>query len=385
MKKGSTKNILLEHSKVKVDLYSKYLAKYLNILKRANFCEKIFLYDLMCGEGIYSDKSEGSPIVALKTIKEHYFSNNRSCIEMDVKFNDNALSDVEKGRYKIDRVEEFSQNIFKPDNVLVSYTKLDFVSDIYDKLITRIKSLKRNERMLLFLDPHGYKDIKPNHIKEILCNDSIELILFVPITPMYRFANKSIKDDEFSGGESLKQILKTLLKDEDLVFTKESAFIDTLKNRYRSFLSNKYFVDTFTLQRDKSNTYALFFFTPHYKGFETMLKTKWELDDSSGRGFKIRDKNQLDFFNDDVEYSTYPKLLEDYIKIGNGKINNKDLYLFGLQNGFLPSHTKKVFDEWRTTKPKFKVLDNGKPARAFYLGSDYYSGKKENLVNFVIE
>lgn len=389
MKKGSTKDVLLEHSIAKVELYVKYLATYLNILKRARFCKKIYLYDLMCGEGIYSDNSKGSPIMALETIKNHYYTNGQSCIDMDVMFNDNALSDVEKGVYKIDRVKKFSSKIFKPNNVKVEFTNSDFVSEIYSELKTKVQSLKTNERMLLFLDPHGYKDITPNHIKEILCNKSIELLFFMPITQMYRFANKSIKANinEFKGGEPLKNILETLFKDEKLLFNKESDFIDTLKNKYREFLNKDYFVDTFTLQRDKSNTYALFFFTPHYKGFETMLKAKWDMDELNGKGFKLKNKMQSLLFSDEVEYSNYPTILENYIKTKKGNATNRDLYIFGLYNGYLPKHTTNILKEWQNSNKSFKVIDNNNEARnnSFYVTSDHYSGKKEKLVKFVLD
>ncbi len=384
MKGRSTKDILLEHSSVKVELYVKYLSKYLSILKRAGFCDKIHLYDLMCGEGIYADNGKGSPILALETIKNHYYSNEKSCIAMNVWFNDYGASDVEKGKNKIERVQSACNPIFKPNNVLVSYTNLDFVSEIYPKLSPKIKGLK-NEKLLLFLYPYAYKDITPNHIKNILCNSNVELLLFVPITPMYRFANKSLKNEEFRGGDSLSKMLEILLNGEDKFFNSERDFIQTLKEKYRTFLDDKFFVDTFTIQRDKSNTYALFFFTPHVKGFETMLKTKWEMDEKRGEGFKIGNANQISIFGDDViSFSQYPEKLRNHIKQGNGTITNSNLYTFGLRNRYLPSHSVEVLKGRQKNNPNLKVLENGKDARksAFYIGYDYYKKKKEKEVNF---
>lgn len=375
----STKDILLEHSKAKVELYVKYLSKYLNIIKRAGYYSKINLYDLMCGEGIYGDDSEGSPIMALKTIKNHYYANDKSCLDMDVWFNDIGKSDVENGKKKIDRVAEYCGKIFKPNNVNIIYTNKDFISELFPVVVDKIKNLN-NEKFLLFLDPYGYKDITPKIIKKILINKAVELLLFVPITPMYRFANKSLKEEDFKGGESLKVILNTLLNGENKIFMNEMDFINTLKTKYREFLNHEFFVDTFTIERNRSNTYALFFFTPHNKGFETMLETKWELDEKNGRGFKINN-GQIGLF-ENIKYSDYPDELKKYIM--KEKVNNIDLYIFGLHRGYLPVHTNKVLREWQQNNNKFLVEEGDKPARknSFYISSDYYSGKKRKIVSF---
>jgi hypothetical protein len=53
MSQADLKTNLLEHSEAKVKLYGTYLAKYLNILARSRYVEKVFLFDLLCGEGIF--------------------------------------------------------------------------------------------------------------------------------------------------------------------------------------------------------------------------------------------------------------------------------------------------------------------------------------------
>ncbi len=79
------KLVMLEHSKAKVELYTSYLATYLNILSRVPFITRIHIFDLMCGEGIYADGSKGSPIVTMEKIKDHYFQNDRICPDMEVR------------------------------------------------------------------------------------------------------------------------------------------------------------------------------------------------------------------------------------------------------------------------------------------------------------
>ena len=78
MKSVNPKTSLLEHSEAKIELYGSYLSVYLNILHRAGFAKRIFVFDLFCGEGIYENDAKGSPIIALDCIRNHYYSNKNS-------------------------------------------------------------------------------------------------------------------------------------------------------------------------------------------------------------------------------------------------------------------------------------------------------------------
>ena len=80
----SSKTIMLEHSKAKVELYGRYLARYLNILGQVSAIESIYIFDLFCGEGIYEYNSKGSPIIALETINNHYFSRKQRCPKIEL-------------------------------------------------------------------------------------------------------------------------------------------------------------------------------------------------------------------------------------------------------------------------------------------------------------
>lgn len=114
-----------EHSKAKVDLYAYYLAIYINIMALAGFASKILLFDLFAGEGEYENGLKGSPLAALEVVRRHY-EKRGSCPDMKIVFNDNGKSDIEKSRYKIDRVKEFADKIPVPQNVETFFTRQDF-------------------------------------------------------------------------------------------------------------------------------------------------------------------------------------------------------------------------------------------------------------------
>ena len=383
MEKENVKTVMLEHSKAKVDLYSTYLSMYLNILSQLPYLNKIHIYDLMCGEGIYSDGSKGSPIITMEKIKDNYFKNKEKCPKIEVWFNDRDKSKIEKNKHKIDRVREYCDKFKHLDIVNAIYTKCDYTT-LYPKIVKKIHNFK-NEKLLLFIDPYGYKEIQPEHLKFFLTGGKTEIILFLPISHMYRFADKSLSGEEFHGGIPLKEFLTPLLNsNNDLRNSKSSEdFIDNLKIAFREYFKKQgIFVDTFTIKRDDRNMFCLFFFTSNALGFEKMLEAKWKLDEQRGKGFRF-DSQQGSLFSE-VETTDYTSKLENYIK-SNVSRTNSEIYLYGLNEGFLPKHTNQIFRDWQKNKSTFKVyLLDGSEARknSFYILYKNYVRNPEKIVNF---
>lgn len=331
---------MMEHSKAKVELYERYLSIYLNILHRS-FINKIFIYDLFAGEGIYENNGKGSPIVAVNTIKDHYFSNNKKCTDIKLFFNDSGLSDIEPNIYKIDRIRIECDKTFQPENLEIEYHKKDFMT-IKDVVLKEVNTLTESERALVLIDPYGYKDIDPDFIRELLFKGQTEIILFVPINFMYRFVDKSLKDDDYSAGIPLRKLLIRLFENNQPDLSSELKFIESMKNKLKDFTAANY-VDTFTIERGKNRFFCLFFFTNHKKGFEKMLESKWKLDESNGRGFKIQGKS-YDLFGGGVILDYEEKLI-DFIKSHNP--TNMELFDFGLENGYLPKHTNQLLSKYK--------------------------------------
>ena len=75
MAKKDTVNSVLPHTEAKLQFYTYYLARYLEILIRASNIDKINIYDMLCGEGIYSDGKTGSAVRAVNAVWEAQASN----------------------------------------------------------------------------------------------------------------------------------------------------------------------------------------------------------------------------------------------------------------------------------------------------------------------
>ncbi|MEO5886185.1 MAG: three-Cys-motif partner protein TcmP [Anaerolineales bacterium] len=363
MKHVNPKTNPLEHSEAKIKLYGRYLSVYLNVLHRAKFVKRIFVFDLFCGEGIYENDIKGSPIIALDCIKNHYFANQNSCPDMTVWFNDNGLSEIEAGAYKVDRVENTSSTIFIPQNVEIKFYREDY-ERILPKAIDLV-SRTDDAKGLFFIDPFGYKAIKPDDIRLMLQSGKTEVFLWLPIAHMYRFADSALRSG-FPGSEPLKIFLTELFGNAIPSFQSPHDFIEQLRGRFRAYLKDlNTFVDTFILERDASNVYCMFFFTRNVRGYEKMLEAKWSIDPNRGRGHSI--EKTISLF-DETELSGYPDKLLAFLEISDYRTNS-ELYFFGLENGFLAKHTKGVLDGWKKkAKPVFEVvsLDN-KPVRGYYI------------------
>jgi three-Cys-motif partner protein len=378
-KSSSTKDILLEHSRAKVELLKTYLSTYLNIISRVDYYEGIFIYDLFCGEGKYDDDNEGSPLAILRTIKNHYYSNNNSSPNIDVILNDNGNSDIEVDKLKIERVKILSSKIFKPNNVNIHYYNENYLN-IGPLVLNNINKYKRHKH-LIFIDPHGYKDISINQIISLLSIGNAEVILFLPLFDMYRFARKSY-DKDFKGGNALRSFLNDSFDGKEINFSSVFDFTDKLKEAFSK--KTKCFVDTFLLEKEKSNYYGLFFFTPNALGFEKMLESKWKIDTEQGRGFTKRIESQSSLFDSNVEVSKYPYDLEKFL--GEGNKTNGDIYMFGLKKGYLPRHTKEVLKPFRDNGKLIVVDVNGKkaPGNGYYLKYENYKSPPKKKVFYLL-
>ena len=78
-----------EHSDIKVKLLKLYLEKYINILALAKGVHTVEVFDLFCGEGIYNNGKEGSPVIILRLIKDIYYkATKNSKVKFNCNFND---------------------------------------------------------------------------------------------------------------------------------------------------------------------------------------------------------------------------------------------------------------------------------------------------------
>ncbi len=353
MDNKDSKTNLFEHSQAKVRLLGEYLKRYLNIIANSGYTKRIKIYDLFCGEGVYENGGEGSPLVIMRAVKDLHFTNvakSKQIPLIDCSFNDIDTSKVEKVKQAIK-----NKSLYYPEFGSIEYNTLDYQEEV-ERLISELAKLQ-DQKVFLFIDPYKYKHIQASHIKNLLTNGNTEVLLFLPTQFMYRF-------DSNGTPKCLKDFIEELVeyknwKDNDSVW----QFIEQLKDSFKKYLGENYFVDTFTIQKEANTVYCLFFFCPHIKGFEKMLETKWEIDSEQGKGWDYT--GQQDLFHEKTN------ALEDKLKtfLISDKRYNGDVYEFTLRAGFLPKHTNEIFYNWSRLGILEVLADQGGKVRmgSFYI------------------
>lgn len=362
MSKKDVKKHLLDHSAAKVRLLGEYLKRYLNIITNDGFTKRIKIYDLFCGEGVYENGGEGSPIVALKEVKNVHFINaaKRTVFpKLDCHFNDLDPDKIVKVKQAI-----LDKSLYYPQYGDIEYSSIDY-QQFHSQLLTVLTKFKaNNEKAFIFIDPYEYKHIKANQIKSLIASGNAEVLLWLPTQFMYRFATNGTPI-------ALKDFITEILPDfEQSKPETVWHFVASLKDGFQAFLGENYFVDTFTIQKDSNTVFCLFFFTSHIKGFEKMLEAKWEIDTEQGKGWNFWG-NQHSLFH---ELRTNP--LEEKLKIylsGTERCNG-ELYVYILKQGFLPKHANEIFASWQDAGGLTVSTSDGKPARkkSFYIAYNHY-------------
>jgi len=145
MKKKDVKTNLLNHSEAKVRLLGEYLKRYLNIICNDGYTKRIKIYDLFCGEGLYENGGEGSPIVTMRQVKDIHFVNVAkfsSIPKIDCHFND-----IEENNQILETAKELiSLGIKSKDALHVACAiegRCDFFLTTDDRVLKKLADYKK--------------------------------------------------------------------------------------------------------------------------------------------------------------------------------------------------------------------------------------------------
>lgn len=336
-RKPDVKTSMLAHSEAKVLFYRGYIGRYLNILFNSPYCNKINIFDVFCGTGLYENGKKGSPLVTfdeIKKLKEKY-PNNKTEIHFFINDGDQE---------KINNVIKNLKNHGNYCNLVVTNKN---VEELFPDIINYLDNQESKHRAFLFIDPYGYKQIKKDILFKIMSNGKTEIILFLPVSHMLRFTSKAL-DCEEEQYIPLRNFIFSFFDDNHPVRNNKTLIKDYINHIKIALRFDEYFSTSYYLERDKANYYALFFMSNHIYGFEKILEVKWALDKEKGEGFdQLKStEGQLSLFEDhfsrvseENNYNKLKNLLIDYLKI---RRNSKEIYKFVLENEYLPTHFNKV-------------------------------------------
>jgi len=364
MSKRETKNTVKPHTEAKLKFYIQYLERYLPILFKTRYVDKVNIYDMFCGQAFYDDGKKSGAVRAFDKIKQVQKSNQNSDTEVTL-----TLNDLSKRRIK--RMEEWLES---QDQTFITRTHNEDATDLIQKLIYGINNKQdKKTRNLVFIDPYGYKEINKLLIEELLKNERTEVIIFLPINQMTRFKEKAIGDDIEKDFLPLKKFIEQFGIDVESI----NDDIDLIKAIEGSLsFEEKYFSTSYHIKNQKGTYYALFFITPHILGLEKIVEVKWILDEQQGSGF-----NNVDHPDFLLELGKIVELEQELQLYLQESKNNNEIYVWTLKLGFRPKHTNEILNKLKkNNKIKIEYFSGAKSG--FHLN---YPNYKNNTIKVKVQ
>lgn len=372
-KKQTAKDIMLAHSKAKVDFYQAYLTRYLSIMSVTPYVASINIFDVFCGRGEYDDGGLGSPIRAVQTIQQ-VKQERPSSLKINL-----YLNDAEK-EY-IERVKVYIQEHFAD---ISNYCTIHYLNmpanDLLNQLCDFLTERPNDERNFIFIDPYGYKDIHKDLFQRLMKNGKTEILLFLPISFMHRFRNYAFNESANKGALPLKTFISEFFPENHPVRNDEEMdvveYIEALTMAFS--INNTYYTTNYFIERDAHNYFALFFICNNLLGFEKAVETKWYFDEEAGKGFhQTQDTSQLslwgEYEKDEQILKQKSKLVEKLkVYLASKERSNAEIYEYTLRLGYKPSHANKVLrDLQNDRKITVTMCKTGTEARkgSFYINN----------------
>ena len=169
------------HTEVKHRILREYLETWINVLGK----QKVCYFDCFAGRGIYEDGSDGSPIIALKTIsnlkKKRTHIQDVVCtfIEKDVSNHNNLCQIIDA---------EISRDSDAYDSIIVEPPINDEFINVASEITKKYNKLNPS---FFFIDPFGFSGVPFQTIKDILSIPKTEVFINFMIRDVNRFLNSS--------------------------------------------------------------------------------------------------------------------------------------------------------------------------------------------------
>jgi len=338
-----------ESTKAKLAIFQDYIREWLPVFVSARkiYWDTINIYDFFAGPGKDIAGVNGTPCIIVDELKPYLDDLKKKGLAVNLYFNE-----FDKDKYQ----QLNAHFVFKDRDVLPYKVEIDSL-DFKESFLKKLPDInKKDTTNLLFLDQYGIKHIGEDVFKQIINVKTTDFLFFISSSTIKRFCDHP-------------NILQHInLSPEEVEQTPYYQIHRLVLDYYRSLIpiGKTYYLASFSLKRG-SNVYGLIFGSGHVLGIEKFLTTCWKIDPARGEAnFDIdNDKikpDQLNLFTGEI---TKPKKTEVFEKELMGCIEklklltDKDVYLFTITNGFLPSHgrgvLKRMVSEKRIQEGKFDL------------------------------
>ena len=334
---------LKPHTRTKHLILKLYLQAWLPIM--ASYRGQILIIDGFAGRGRYSKGEEGSPLLTLRTLKEHpRFQTPAAGRKVLLLFIERRVGNAKMLQEELAR---FAQENDLPAWIIYDVKQGDFVEHV-NNLLTSLKNAGVGlPPTFAFVDPHGYR-VPLDMISRLLNFPRCECL----INFMYKFINRATHRSEPQIEQYLDELFGTPAWRHVRNITepekREQFLVDLYKSQLMEKVNFKY-VRTFQMIDGGNRTeYFLFFGTRNAKGLSQMKKAMWKADPEAGQIFSDRtDSNQMVLIQPAPNLNILRNMLQ--IRFGNrGWVSIRDVQDFVL---FDTPYSEELHLKMATLKP----------------------------------
>ena len=254
------------HTAAKHSILKRYIQAWAPILAMGSNDKRLIYIDGFSGPGMYEGGEDGSPVVALKALKDHTLRDRFQSVEFV-----NIFIEREKERTDLlaqvlkERVEPL------PDWIRFSIRNAEFNTEMKEILYTLQTEGKTLAPCLCFVDPFGWNALDYDVLASIMKYEKAELLITFMAGYLERFVWDPQHLPSIQRLYSDEQIRNIRMNDnkENLVM---KYFLENLTNLIRQKgISNELFSLSFATYNNHNRLeYYLIYLTKHCSGFKAM-------------------------------------------------------------------------------------------------------------------
>ena len=315
-----------EGTKIKLKIFQEYFEEWLPVFvaSQTPIWKTVQVFDFFAGKGKDNNGELGSPLIAIKVISSYlsFISKNKIAVVLH-------LNELNKSSY-----DSLIENLLGLD---VGFTIKTYNSDFKTLLNNHYDSMKTSANFL-FLDQNGIKEITKDIFERLVTLKQTDFLFFISSSYFKRFATTPEFKKYFP------------FTPEEVETTDYYHIHRKVVEHYKSLISKskKYFLAPFSIKKGP-NIYGLVFGTNHTLGIEKFLSIAWKKDKLTGEANYDIDNEKINL-NQQTLFEEFNKpskrqVFENSLSAGilNGELTtNYDVYLFGLNEGFLLKDVNSV-------------------------------------------
>lgn len=365
-------------TQLKLEIFRGYIREWLPVFLSKRSFPEVHVYDFFAGPGTDAAGNPGSPLVILDEL-EGYLVSDRTPVAPDVKI---VLHFNDSDPHKMDHLEETIRQRGEHPSCLVEFSRKEFRLAFLDNL----QSMRnRDTANLVIMDQYGIKEVNQDVFASLVACSATDILFFISSSFIRRFITE----------ESVQQHFR-IPEEEIRAVDARDIHRYVCREFYRKLIAEdqRYYVAPFSIEKDcGANIYGIIFGSGNLLGLDKFLRVCWNKDKVTGEANYnidddiVRDGQMALLPEDSVikKQNRFQRDLTDFIR--QRTPDNRDLYPFVLENGFLPSHASEILRELQVRGVLSVVkLGSGQKARggAFYLSwEEYKSGQPR--VRFSLE